>query len=202
MAQAHEKAGARRLHVVDLDAARGTGSHRELVRRIVTESGLAVQVAGGIRTQEDLLGWLEIGTRWVVMGTSAVRDPDFLARCAAEHPGRVLAALDLRDGKPAVTGWTQAGEVDLEPLVARWEAASLGGIIVTSIDRDGTLAGPDLGTLDRVAGLTTQPLIYSGGIGSLDDIRAVATSQAVGVILGKALYEQRFTVWEAIEAVG
>jgi phosphoribosylformimino-5-aminoimidazole carboxamide ribotide isomerase len=202
VAKRHAQAGAQRIHVVDLDAARGTGNNRELVRQIVSTLALAVQVAGGIRTLADVESWLEIGTRWVVMGTTAVRRPDLLAECAQGHPGQILAALDLRAGRPSVTGWTADEEIPLADLIGRWEPISLAGIVVTSIDRDGTLEGPDLVSLDRVADLTTLPLIYSGGIGTLDDVQAVSASRAAGVILGKALYEDRFSLSAAIEAAG
>ena len=193
-------AGALRVHVVDLDAAVSRGDNRALVERLVQEGGAELQVAGGVRTGGDVAAWLAAGAAAVVMGTAAVREPERLAGSAAAYPGRVLAALDVKQGQPAVSGWTEVGEVSVTELMRRWETPGLAGVVLTSVDRDGTLAGPDLDTLRRVLSQTSLPITYSGGIGSLEDIRAVAAAGAAGVILGKALYERRFTLEEALAA--
>src|SRR5215475_528370 len=130
-------AGARRLHVVDLDAARGSGTNRRLVQRLVTEAGAEVEVAGGVRTELDARRWLEIGAAAVVMGTAAVRDPGLLAKVAAMYPGQVLAALDVRDGRPAVAGWSAFEQLTVGNVLVRWREAVPAGIVVTSVDRDG-----------------------------------------------------------------
>ncbi|HKF18137.1 MAG TPA: 1-(5-phosphoribosyl)-5-[(5-phosphoribosylamino)methylideneamino] imidazole-4-carboxamide isomerase [Candidatus Dormibacteraeota bacterium] len=191
-------AGARRLHVVDLDAARGSGSNRLLVQRLVTEAGAEVQVAGGVRTQLDAQRWLECGAAAVVMGTAAVRDPELLARVAAAHPGQVLAALDVRDGRPAVAGWCALEELTVGDVLVRWREAALAGVVVTSVDRDGTLLGPDLGLLSEVLSWTGLPVTYSGGIASLADLRALATAGAAAVILGRSLLEGVIQLDEAL----
>lgn len=198
--RSYAAAGARRVHVVDLDAAVGAGDNRHLVEQLVKSGGVELQVAGGVRTGGDVAAWLAAGAAAVVMGTTAVREPERLAASAAAYPGRVLAALDVREGRPAVSGWTEVGEVSINELMRRWEAPGVAGVIVTSIDRDGTLAGPDLDTLHNVLAQTSLDVTYSGGIATLDDVRAVAGAGAAGVILGKALYERRFTVEEAIAA--
>ena len=200
MARDHARAGARRLHVVDLDAALGTSDNRALVERLVRESGLEVQVAGGVRREADVASWLGAGAAAVVMGTAAVRDPTLMAACARRHPGRVLAALDVRGGRPAVSGWTASEELGMAEVVGAWAALPLKGVIVTSIDRDGTLAGPDLDLLTSVRAVTTHALTYSGGIGTIDDLRQLAGAGAAAAILGKALFEGRFTLAEALEA--
>ncbi len=200
LARAYAAAGASRLHVVDLDAARGDGSNRELVGRLVAGTGIAVQVAGGVRSLEDVAGWLAAGAAAAVMGTTAVRQPELLREAADAYPGRVLAALDVRAGRPAVTGWTDFAELSLTQMVARWEEAPLEGVIVTSIDRDGTLAGPDLETLGEVLRASRHPVTYSGGIGRLEDVVAVAETGADGLILGKALLAGRFELAEALAA--
>jgi phosphoribosylformimino-5-aminoimidazole carboxamide ribotide isomerase len=197
---AYARAGARRLHVVDLDAAAGRGSNRAVVERLVAAAGIEVQVAGGVRTASDVEAWLAVGATGVVMGTAAVRDPRLLAAVAERHPGRVAAALDLRAGRPAVSGWLETEELEVEAVLDRWAAAPLRAVVLTSIDRDATLAGPDLRALRRVLGLTRHPVVYSGGIASAADIAAVAEAGAAGVILGKALLEGRLTVEEALRA--
>ena len=191
-------AGAEHLHVVDLDAARGTANNKTVIESILRRSALKVQVAGGIRTLEAVRGWLGNGAHAVVMGTAAVRDPRLLERCAQLHPGRVLTALDLRDDKPAVSGWTQTEPVMIGSLIGQWDRLPLAGVIVTSVDKDGTLSGPDLDTLARVLSMTDLPVQYSGGISSVDDIGRVAAAGAQAVILGKALYEGRITLEQAL----
>lgn len=191
-------AGARRLHVVDLDAARASGDNRALVERIVAEAGLEVQVAGGVRSDGDVERWLGSGATAVVMGTTAVRQPDLLAAIAGRRPGRVLAALDLKDGRPAVGGWLEVAPAGVAELLGRWGAAPLAGVVMTSIDRDGTLAGPDLAGLAEARAATRQPLTYSGGIARLDDLVALAAAGADAVILGKSLLEGRFTLPQAL----
>jgi phosphoribosylformimino-5-aminoimidazole carboxamide ribonucleotide (ProFAR) isomerase len=178
--------------VVDLDGAAGTGENRELVRRLIDGSGLAVQVAGGVRAPADVEAWLSAGAAMVVMGTAAVR------ACAESWPGRVVAALDARAGLLSVTGWTADEERPIEDVLSAWDGASLAGVIVTSIDRDGTLAGPDLELLSRVLAATPHPVAYAGGIGSLHDLAALAQAGAAAAILGKALFEGRFTLAEAL----
>ena len=192
------KAGAEHLHVVDLDAARGTADNKSVIEAILRRKDLKVQVAGGIRTSDAVDFWLGAGAHAVVMGTAAVRDPRLLERCARLHPGRVLTALDLRDDKPAVSGWTNTEPVMIGSLLGRWDRLRLAGVIVTSIDRDGTLSGPDLDALVKVRAMTGLPMQYSGGVSSLDDIERVAAAGANAVILGKALYEGRITLEQAL----
>jgi phosphoribosylformimino-5-aminoimidazole carboxamide ribotide isomerase len=193
-----EQAGAERLHVVDLDAARGTAPNQKVIELILERRALKIQVAGGIRTAEAVNAWLGAGANAVVMGTAAVRDPLLLQRCARLHPGQVFTALDVRDEKAAVSGWTETEPVMIGSLLARWDKLPLAGVILTCIDRDGTLSGPDLVTLARVRSMTGLPVQYSGGISSLDDVEHVADAGAQAVILGKALYEGRITLGQAL----
>jgi phosphoribosylformimino-5-aminoimidazole carboxamide ribotide isomerase len=130
----------------------------------------------------------------VVMGTAAVRDPRLLERCARRHPARILTALDVRDEKAAVSGWTETEPVMMGSLLSRWDRLPLAGVILTCIDRDGTLTGPDLVMLARARSMTGLSVQYSGGVSSLEDIAKVASAGAQAVILGKALYEGRIAL--------
>jgi phosphoribosylformimino-5-aminoimidazole carboxamide ribotide isomerase len=191
-------AGAERIHVVDLDAARGEGENHSLIQSIARRTDIKVQVAGGIRTEVQVDRLLEAGAHAVVMGTAAVREPRLLERCARNHSGRILAALDVRGGLPSVHGWTESEPLQVGVLLARWDVLPLAGVVFTSIERDGTLEGPDLKTLARVNAMTSLPIQYSGGIATIDEIRAVGEAGAVGVIVGKALYEGRVKLEEAL----
>ena len=198
MAQRFAAMGAKRMHVVDLDAARGSASNRAVITRMLEQSGLEIQVAGGVRSEDAVKTLLDGGAQWVVMATAAVRDPHLFERCAFGHPGRVLAALDIRDNKAAVGGWLDTDPVVLKALVGRWADLPLAGVILTCIDRDGTMTGPDLDTLGRVRKMTRLELQYSGGVATVDDLRRVRASGAEAVILGKALYEGKITLEQAL----
>lgn len=191
------RAGATRLHVVDLDAARGEQDNRAVVERVI-EAGLTVQVAGGIRTAAQVEEWIGAGAGAVVMGTAAVRDPGLLAECAARYPGHLMAALDVRGGQPAVSGWTETEPLDISVLIPRWNVLPLAGLILTCTERDGTLSGPDVETLARVLTMTQLPVQYGGGISSLNDIRKVREAGAAGVILGRSLYEGKLSLEQAL----
>lgn len=190
--------GARRLHVVDLDAASGEGDNRAAIGALLAATTVPVQVAGGIRSEADAASWLGAGAAAVVMGTTAARHPEVLTATAERHPGRVLAALDLKEGRPAVTGWTAVEARSLEELLRAWDQASLVGIVLTSVDRDGSLEGPDLAALASVRAATRHPVVYSGGVASVDDLDRLREAGAAGVVLGRALLEGRFSLEEAL----
>jgi phosphoribosylformimino-5-aminoimidazole carboxamide ribotide isomerase len=190
-------AGAKRVHVVDLDAARGSASNKPVIAKMLERSGVQVQVAGGVRSAEAVKTLLEGGAQWVVMATTAVRDPHLFERVAFDHAGRILAALDIRDNKAAVGGWMDTDPVVLKALVGRWADLPLAGVILTCIDRDGTMSGPDLDTLKKVRKMTRLDLQYSGGLASIDDLTRVKAAGAQAVILGKALYEGKMTLEQA-----
>jgi phosphoribosylformimino-5-aminoimidazole carboxamide ribotide isomerase len=193
-----ERAGAQRVHVVDLDAARGSGDNRSVIETLIAKSSLQVQVAGGIRSEEQVAAWLAAGATAVVMGTAAVRDPGLLAYCADRHGGQVLAALDIRNGKPAVSGWVEIETADVADLIERWNEMPLAGVILTATERDGTLVGPDLDALTHVRGLSKLPIQYSGGVSSLEDVRMIREADAAAVILGRSLYEGKISLEEAL----
>jgi phosphoribosylformimino-5-aminoimidazole carboxamide ribotide isomerase len=198
MAQRFAAAGAQHMHVVDLDAARGSASNREVIARLLQHSELSVQVAGGVRSEAAVKSLLDAGAQLVVMATTAVRDPHLFERCTFANPDRILAALDVRDNKAAVSGWLDTDPVVLKALVGRWADLPLAGLILTCIDRDGTMSGPDLQTLAGVRKMSNHNLQYSGGIASTDDMRRVAAAGAEAVIVGKALYEGKITLEQAL----
>ena len=198
VAASFAEAGAERIHVVDLDGARGLGDNHAVIETIVRRKDVKVQVAGGVRSEAQLDKLISLGAHAVVMGTAAVREPRLLERCARKHAGQVLAALDVRDDQPAVHGWTENEPLKIGSLLARWDALPLAGVIFTSIARDGTLEGPDLKTLRRVRAMTSLPIQYSGGVASIEEVHAVAAAGAAAVILGKALYEGRIKLAEAL----
>jgi phosphoribosylformimino-5-aminoimidazole carboxamide ribotide isomerase len=193
-----ERAGAQRVHIVDLDAARGSGNNHAVIASLIASTALSVQVAGGVHSAEHVARWLEAGATAVVMGTTAIRDPELLADCAHRHGGQVLAALDIRNGKAAVSGWRETESIDLATLIARWNSLPLAGLVLTATERDDTMAGPDLDTLTHVRGLSRLPVEYSGGISSLEDVRMVREADVYGVILGRSLYEGRISLEEAL----
>ena len=198
MTQDFERAGAPRVHIVDLDAARSSGDNSELIKNVIATTAVSIQVAGGVRSEEQVDEWLSVGASAVVMGTAAVRDPGLLSYCAGRHGGQVLAALDIRNGKPAVSGWVEIETAQLEDLIKRWNMLPLGGVVVTATERDGTLSGPDLEALRYVKKICKHPVQYSGGVSSLEDVRAVREADAAAVILGRSLYEGLISLQEAL----
>jgi len=190
-------AGAPWVHVVDLDAARdGNARNRSIVASIASAvSGRAqVQTGGGVRGVDDARALADAGVSRVVMGSAALQDPALVEAVAEVLP--VAVGLDHRDGALAVHGWTQSTDMTVAHALARFAAAS--AFVITDIGRDGMLTGPDLAGLDLAVRSTTTPVIASGGISSLDDVRVVAAIGVAGVITGKAVYEGRFTVADAV----
>lgn len=199
------ESGARALHVVDLDGARsGAPVNLEHVRRITAEVEVPVQVGGGLRSAQSVERALAAGATRVVLGTAAYSDVDFLDDLLEAHGDRLVVSVDARGGNVAGAGWTEQTAI---PTSAVFETLGRRGItrfVYSSIDRDGTLSGPDLKEVLAVANAVRGTFVYSGGVASLDDLRALAALRQVnlsGVIVGKALYEGRFTVAEAVEAL-
>jgi phosphoribosylformimino-5-aminoimidazole carboxamide ribotide isomerase len=187
-------AGAPWIHVVDLDAARGQGSNRDVVIAIARAVDVPVQTGGGVRDAS----LLRLGIERIVLGSLAIRDPDAAAELIAAHPGHVAVGLDHRGGEVNVRGWEAGAGVDVVQA-AQWpQFAGATALVITNIDVDATLAGPDLEGLAEAARTTEVPVIASGGVGTLDHLRSLHETGVAGVITGKALYEQRFTVAEAV----
>jgi len=191
-------AGARWLHVVDLDGAKtGDPRNRELVLEVVRRATCPVQAGGGMRSLDDVEQVLAAGASRAVLGTVALDDPDAMSRAAARYGPRIAVSLDARGGELATHGWTVGSGVPLEDAVRAFEAAGVERFIYTDVSRDGTLGGPDVDGLLRLASFTDLPIVASGGISSLEDIRTVARLREqgiVGAIVGRALYENRFDI--------
>ena len=195
--------GARRVHVVDLDAARGVPDvlSRDAVRaavRAVAATPADVQLGGGVRSEAAAAAWLEAGAAWVVVGSVAVREPDTAERICRAHPGRVLLGLDVRDGVAQAQGWTEGAGTAAEHL-ATWRTWPAAGLVRTDVGRDGALIGPDLDGLRECIEAYGGPVYASGGIASLDDLRAVADAGAAGAVVGRALYERRIDLVAALQ---
>jgi phosphoribosyl isomerase A len=202
-ALAWQDAGAQWIHLVDLDAAFGRGSNAPLLANVVARLGVAVELSGGIRDDASLAAALATGCARVNVGTAALERPDWVRGIIAEHGDRVAVGLDVRGNRLAARGWTREGG-DLDEALARLDGDGCARFVVTDVTKDGTLGGPNLDLLAAVADRTDAPVIASGGVSSLDDLRAIAslTGQGVeGAIVGKALYAGRFTLPEALAAV-
>jgi phosphoribosylformimino-5-aminoimidazole carboxamide ribotide isomerase len=197
--------GARALHVVDLDGARtGTPAALEHVGRIARALNVPVQVGGGLRTIAAVDAAVRAGAARVVLGTAAYNDVDFLDEVVAQFDGRVVVSVDARGGRLAASGWTEQTDIPVESVFERLWGRGVRRFVYSSIERDGMLEGPDLDEVGRVSAVVRGSFIYSGGVSSLDDLRALRALRHVnltGVIVGKALYEQRFTVAEALAAL-
>ncbi|HEV8247656.1 MAG TPA: 1-(5-phosphoribosyl)-5-[(5-phosphoribosylamino)methylideneamino]imidazole-4-carboxamide isomerase [Polyangiaceae bacterium] len=194
----------RRLHVVDLEGARaGRPVQGDPVRRIVAAFGSGVQVGGGVRSMAAVDGYFALGVDRVVLGTAAIRDPDLVRAAAAAYPGRVIVALDARGGLVATDGWLDQSERTASELVREFSDLPLAAVLYTDIERDGTEVGPNVLETARLAREGSLPVIASGGVGKLEHLAALAAEKAgiVGVILGRAMHEKRFTLEEAIAAV-
>jgi phosphoribosylformimino-5-aminoimidazole carboxamide ribotide isomerase len=199
------QAGARVLHVVDLDGARtGSPANLDQIERIAHEVDVPVQVGGGLRSVAAVRDAVSAGATRVVLGTAAYTDVDFLDEVVAEHADRVVVSVDARDGRLASSGWLEQTEIPAELVFERLGRRGVRSFVFSSIERDGMLSGPDLDEVLRMAAAVRGRFLYSGGIASLSDLESLARLRQVnlaGVIVGKALYEGRFTVAEAQAAL-
>jgi phosphoribosylformimino-5-aminoimidazole carboxamide ribotide isomerase len=195
------QAGARALHVVDLDGARtGAPVNLEHVRRIAAEVEVPIQVGGGLRALEHVRAAARAGATRIVLGTAAYRDIDLLDAAVEEFGDRLVVSVDARDGRLAAAGWTEQTELPIGPVFERLGARGVRRFVFSSIERDGMLSGPDLDGARDVAQVVRGSFVYSGGVSTLEDLRSLAGLRQVnleGVIVGTALYEDRFTVGEA-----
>lgn len=202
-ALAWQRAGARWIHLVDLDAAFGRGSNAELLASVVDRVDVAVEMSGGIRDDASLSRALATGCARVNIGTAALENPSWVRSVIARHGDRVAVGLDVRGTTLAARGWTSEGG-ELFEVLARLDAEGCARYVVTDVFKDGTLRGPNVSLLRDVCARTSAPVVASGGVSSLDDLRALASLVPLGVegaIVGKALYAGAFTLEEALAVV-
>ena len=197
-----QRDGARWVHLVDLDAAFGRGSNRALLARVVGELDVDVELSGGIRDDASLVAALDTGCRRINLGTAALESPDWVRRVIATYGDRIAVGLDVRGRTLSARGWTQGGG-ELFDVLGRLDRDGCARYVVTDVRRDGTLTGPNVELLRQVCAATTKPVIASGGVSTLADLRLLAGIAGVeGAVVGKALYSRAFTLPEALAAVG
>jgi phosphoribosylformimino-5-aminoimidazole carboxamide ribotide isomerase len=205
-ALAWQRQGARRLHLVDLDGARtGEPVNDAVIRAITAALAIPVQLGGGVRTAERADDLLAFGLDRVILGTVALENPELVQELAARHPGRIVVGIDAREGRVATRGWREESSVLATDLAATFRGSGIAAIISTDIATDGTLAGPNLEALRRMALASPVPVIASGGVGELSDLLsllALAPLGVEGVIVGRALYDGSLELAEALAAVG
>ncbi len=203
-AMAWQEAGAEWIHLVDLDAAFGRGSNRELLAELVGKLDVAVELSGGIRDDASLEAALATGCRRVNIGTAALENPDWVREAIARHGDRIAVGLDVRGTTLSARGWTQDGG-ELFDVLARLDADGCARYVLTDVRRDGTLTGPNVELLRQVCAATSRPVVASGGVSSLEDLRVLRELVDIGVegaIVGKALYAGAFTLEQALEVAG
>ncbi|MEB3157314.1 MAG: 1-(5-phosphoribosyl)-5-[(5-phosphoribosylamino)methylideneamino]imidazole-4-carboxamide isomerase [Cyanobacteriota bacterium] len=201
-----QRQGARRLHLVDLDGARqGLPVNDDAVRAITAALSIPVQLGGGVRTVERAEQLLTLGLDRVILGTLAVEDPALVCALAARHPGRIVVGIDAREGRVATRGWLEDSALEATVLAQRFASSGVAALITTDIATDGTLAGPNLAFLRAMLDASPLPVIASGGVGSLSDLLSLLSLAPLGlegVIVGRALYDGRVELVEALQAIG
>lgn len=202
MAKRFEKQGAKRLHVVDLEGARrGQPAHVPIIQSILRETKLQVQVGGGVRNEDVAAEWVDAGAARVVLGTVVVKAPDVARAICTRYPGAVVMALDAREGKLAVEGWQEQSGQDVIALAKEVDRWDIGAILFTNILKDGTRKGPDVEGTARLQSQVDTTVIASGGIGALDDLRALSAAGVRSAVCGRALYSGAFTLSQALAAL-
>ncbi len=204
MARRWQDEGATRIHLVDLDGAReGRPVNLEAVDAILEAVDVPCQLGGGIRNEATLESWLDrAGLSRVIVGTQALKDPDWFRRMIQRYPDRLVLGLDARDGRVATEGWLDVSDVEATTLAVQFDDLPLGAIVYTDIARDGTLDGPNVEATEALARAVRAPVIASGGVGTLDHLRRLAPLPLSGCIVGRALYEGQFTLDQAQRVAG
>ncbi len=196
------KAGARWIHVVDLDGAfAGKSVNADAVRAILKNANVPVQLGGGIRDDAAIASWLDAGVTRVILGTIALKDPDFVKRACKKFPGKIVVGIDARGGHVAVQGWAETSDMKAVDLARKFEDSGVAAIVYTDIDRDGAMQGPNVDATVAMAKAVSIPVIASGGVSSLDDLATLkrhAKDGIAGVISGRALYDGRIDLGAAI----
>lgn len=194
--------GADRLHLVDLDGAKaGHPINGDVIRRIVAAVGVPCQLGGGIRNDDHLAEVFDWGIRWGVLGTKALQDPAWVRAAAERHPGRIVLGLDARNGFVATDGWLTTSTTKATALAQQVDAAPLAAVVYTDIARDGMMSGPNYDALAEMRAATRLPVIASGGVSNLEQVRRLADAGTYGCIIGRALYEGAFSLSEALASV-
>jgi phosphoribosylformimino-5-aminoimidazole carboxamide ribotide isomerase len=203
IAKMWEKEGARMIHVVDLDGAlSGVRKNEKLVFEILENVGIPLEYGGGVRTVDDAVLFLEAGVYRVVLGTSAILNPEIISQLIYSYPSdRIMVAIEVKDETIMVKGWREGVDKSLERILSECEERGAGSILFTSVGVEGRLSGVDLKALEKILSLTTLPVFYSGGVTRLKDIKLIKDAGASGVIVGSALYKGKFSLREALEVV-
>ena len=188
VARSWEHYGFHRLHVVDLDAATSRGSNIAIVRSLLFDSGVPMQVGGGVRSGELVEELLEAGAAQVIVGTRAIEDPEWLAELAARHPGEIIVACDVRERRVTTRGWAHTLPLDILDVIEELNPLPLGGLLVTAVHREGQMQGTDLPLMEDVVEASHFPVFASGGVATMQDLRALEHRGMAGVVIGMALY--------------
>ena len=188
VARSWEHYGFHRLHVVDLDAATGRGSNLPVVRSLLFDSGVPVQVGGGIRSSELVEELLEAGASSVIVGTRAIEEPEWIVELSARHPGEIIVACDVRERRVTTRGWAHTLPLDILDVLEELNSLPLAGLLVTAVHREGQMQGTDLPLMEDVAEASNFPVYASGGIATMQDLRALEHRGLAGVVIGMALY--------------
>jgi phosphoribosylformimino-5-aminoimidazole carboxamide ribotide isomerase len=188
VARSWEHYGFHRLHVVDLDAATGRGSNLPVVHSLLFDSGIPIQVGGGVRSGEMVEELLEAGASRVIVGTRAIEEPEWIIELAARHPGEIIVACDVRERRVTTRGWAHTLPLDILDVLEDLNSLPLGGLLVTAVHREGQMQGTDLPLMEDVAEASNFPVYASGGITTMQDLRALEHRGLAGVVIGMALY--------------
>jgi phosphoribosylformimino-5-aminoimidazole carboxamide ribotide isomerase len=183
-----ERLGFTTLHVVDLDAASNQASNSALIRDVINETNARVQVGGGVRDDAAITALTQAGAFAVIVGTRALQDFDWLARASACFPQKLIVALDVRDGAPVIQAWRREADVSFDDVMKFAESLPLAGILLTAVHREGLLQGPDIPLVERAVAATSHQIIAAGGVGTIDDLRALERAGASATVIGMALY--------------
>lgn len=203
MAARWEADGASRIHLVDLDGAKaGRPVNVEAVRAILKRVKVPCQLGGGVRDETTIAAWLDAGLERVIVGTQALKDPAWFRAMIAKYPGRLVLGLDARDGRVATEGWLDVSSVEAVSLAEQFQDLALAAVIYTDIACDGMLAGPNLAATEALALRIKTPVIASGGVGTVEDLERLSKLPIAGCIVGRALYDGRFSLREARERAG
>ena len=200
VARAFESAGAKFLHLVDLEGAKsGLTPNLETIKEIIKETDLFTEVGGGIRSIETVRTYLEAGVNRVILGTAAVTDPDFVARATAEYGERIAVGADIKDGKVAIKGWTETSDLTAEDFFAKMQALGVRTVICTDISKDGAMMGTNHELYESLSEKFDMQIVASGGVSSIEDVKRLTARGLYGAIIGKAYYTGAIDLREAIE---